>query len=190
MSRRQHQTNALLLAHGLEFDDWPAAAVYALRCLHGGEWMDAFRVVEVAEVLGLPVSYSSARGGTRWLAGECGPWVEDRTIFATFPLVEQRTRNSRRTARLTASGRNWADLSFQRYPADLKPLVEPRTYGPPPDPVTPLWRVLGDGTTYLVIAGDAQEAMQLVETEHEGEIASRAIAVPTDDPLILGFEPA
>lgn len=194
--RRPHQTNELLRAHddaAEDFKDWPAAAIRVLRALHPVEWRDTEQVMAESARMGEKISYATARGGVNWLIRGTHRWVMDDPERLTF--AEESVRGGLSIQRLNRTGARWAALSFELYPVARGRLAaaareedEPQEAieRPPPDPITPLWRVLTDHAEVLVIAATAQAAIALYERE-TGEQAHRAVGVDTVAPLVLGW---
>lgn len=168
-----------------EFDHWPIAAVRVLRAMAEGKAMDTPAIEARSAELGEPITYSTARGGVRFLVG--GWRYSDKETLAR----EWGSGPPKAVAiqQLTAAGVRRANLSLSLYPP--RPRVEgvpERSPAPsaPPDPSTPLWRVLTDTAEVLVIAASAPDAIALYEQE-TGESAHRAVAVDTTAPVVLGW---
>ena len=187
--RRDHQSTELTRAHDrdADFEVWPRAAIYSLRALaqaEPGAWMDTEEVEEASSRIGRNLHYASARGGIRFLVASPHDWKYRNP--ERVPAAEEggyRGRRGRAVQRLTEEGWRLAARSFEIFPLGQE---DGEVAERPPDPVTPLWRVLHDAGEVLVIAATAPAAMILFEQE-TGEDAHRAEAVDTAAPMVLDW---
>jgi hypothetical protein len=172
--RRDHQSTELTRAHDAQgFEHWPLAAIYTLRAMGsvgGNQWMDTVEVQEASQVIGRTLSYPAARNGIRYLVNT---WDAEESVRDLWSIQ-----------RLTPKGRQRAARSFALFPAERKDREISVIEKLPPDPVTPLWRILYDEGEVLVIAADRQAALALFESE-TGEDAHRAEPVDTTAPVVL-----
>jgi hypothetical protein len=189
--RRDHQSTDCTRAHDehREFRDWPKSAIAVLRAMWSGEWMDTEQIEEESRILGERITYASARGGARWLVSDAHPSYYRRNRYKSGRGIyaEESARRGRAIQRLTPRGKELAALSLRIFPARDTPIeVAGDAERSPPDPVTPLWRVLHDHGETLVIAADRQAALALFERETE-EVPSRAEPIDTSAPMLLNW---
>ena len=174
-----------------DFEGWPLASIRVLRALAIAEgrtlygepgWIDTAEVEAASDALGEPITYPAARNGCRWLVDGGYRWT--RGDADNIEFAEETAFLGRCVQRLTEVGRRWAAISFELLPwGQTGSVLGDRQ---PPDPVTPLWRVLTDTAEVLVIAADAPAAIALYE-QTTGEDAHRAEAVDTTAPLVVGW---
>lgn len=158
-----------------EFNRWPIASLRVLRALGAGDPMDTYEIMEASEILGEKITYPATRAGIVFLA--YGPmWM--RGCWDAF------AENDASTTWLNQRGKELAALSLKIYPPRQR--IEPEIESLPPDPITPLWRVLSDTSETLVIAASVTDAIAIYETQTHRE-AYRAIAVDTSAPCVLGW---
>lgn len=186
--------SALAVAHAEEPDflGWPVASIRVLRALHHGpgrvlygepRWMDTPEVEAASADLGEPITYPAARNGCRWLVDGGYRWTrgdDDNIQFAEENVFAGKT-----VQRLTRTGQEWARISFEAVAAGDHSL-EPAATAKPPDPQTPLWRVLYDDGYALVIAANASAAITLFE-QYTAEEAHRAEPIDTGEPVVLSW---
>jgi hypothetical protein len=170
------------LAH---FDNWPATSLRVLRAADEHP-RTAREIAGISTEMGEPMKQPGAAAGINWLA---------KVTCPRPPRPQLLVRNDSKLpylCHLTEIGLTLRAMSLEHFPPQAPLDREGHGEGagtPIPDPVTPLWVVHGEGTDYLVIAANAQKAIALVEREHEGEMASRAVGLDTTAELILQWGP-
>lgn len=177
-----------------EFGALRFVGLRVLRALADGATLNTYEVMEAAGPVDGPMTYQQARLGCRnlldYLAdGELREWGTWRDDVAGAIAIESVSGRGRSLTTLTALGLELAATSMKL----VGPTADDELAGAPepiaerpPEPRTPLWRVLWDHGEVLVIAATAQQAIALYEGE-TGEQASRAEPVDTTAPLVLGW---
>jgi hypothetical protein len=162
------------------FLDWSRSALRVLRAMASGEVMDTAAIEDAARALEGRLSYQGVRGGVRELARDrrwvYNPGSDSYELAKVEPLLEMWGGKTAEGAacyvqQLTERGVELAKLCLELAPPERE--VEPAEVEPP-EPVTPLWRVLCDDGERIVVAASRARAVELA-----GERAIRAESVDT-----------
>ena len=188
------------------FAGWPVSALRTLRAAAVCTWGDGsgismqrngpldladlatapLKQIELcwrSELLGEPMGVGTASQGSRFLAAD-DVWDYGGQVRPRRPALGWRD-GTPLLFQLNELGLTYAAISLEHYPPQCSLEAKVEAEVRPPDPTTPLWTVYGEEAEYLVLAADAGRAIALVEREHEGEMASRAVPVDTSAEHIL-----
>lgn len=180
-----------------EFKGWSLNALRVLRTLADGATLNTPQIEERARAMGMHLSYQTARQGCRWLldnvdkpppkgwycryAGrEYGTWQEPVEGAFAIESIERTPKGAygKSLITLTELGQGLAARAVELLGVDgEEPLEPPAAPRPtiPPDPLTPVWRVLTENNGLLVVvARDRPRAIELA-----GDTAVRVEPIDT-----------